>query len=306
MSAEAAAPPTTPRPYRAPWPAVLGLIGLDYFSTIAYQPSIAVEGAGLLAPLATAGLVLLTCLGVLPVYAYVVGHSPPGQGSIALLEKRLSHWRGKLLLLIVLGFAATNFVFTRTLSTADASVHILNNPSAEWQAKLDSWAAGGEKARDLSNHFLWQKCCGFWNRQLVTTLLLLAVNFRVLPLVWYGFTRRTVYAAVAVVGFFILLTVVILASGLGYILQRPELLAAWWAKVRAGDWGIAAPSWAGTDGWSLVKITLWLLPKMALGLSGFEMSLVLMPLVRGAPTTTGSAPRARSPTRANCWSRRLW
>src|SRR5207248_531682 len=138
MSAEVAEPSETAAkpPYRAAWPAVLGLIGLDYFSTIAYQPSIAAEGAGLLAPLATAALVLLTCLGVLPVYAYVAGHSPPGQGSIALLEKRLAHWRGKLVLLVILGFAATNFVFTRTLSTADAAVHVVNNPNTGWQATL--------------------------------------------------------------------------------------------------------------------------------------------------------------------------
>src|SRR5262245_51545005 len=36
--------------YRAAWPLVLGLGGLDYFSTLAYQPSMAVESAGLLAP----------------------------------------------------------------------------------------------------------------------------------------------------------------------------------------------------------------------------------------------------------------
>src|SRR5260221_4757261 len=112
--------PTPPAPsYRTIWPAVLGLVGLDYFSTLAYQPSIAFETAGLLAPLATAAIVLLTCLGALPVYAYVAAKAPPGQGSLALLERLIGGWRGKLLVLILLGFAATNFVFTRTLSTAD-------------------------------------------------------------------------------------------------------------------------------------------------------------------------------------------
>src|SRR5260370_39168173 len=76
ISAEVAALAPQKPGYRAAWPAVLGLIGLDYFSTIAYQPYIAAEGAGLLAPLATAALVLLTCLGVLPIYAYVAGNSP--------------------------------------------------------------------------------------------------------------------------------------------------------------------------------------------------------------------------------------
>jgi hypothetical protein len=64
--------------YSAAWPLILGLVGLDYFSTLAYQPSIAFEAAGLLAPLATAAIVALTLLGALPVYAYIAGHSPPG------------------------------------------------------------------------------------------------------------------------------------------------------------------------------------------------------------------------------------
>src|SRR5262245_37326676 len=102
-----------PQIYRGPWLAILGLVGLDYFSTLAYQPSLAAEAAGPLAPLATAAIVFLTCLGALPVYWYVAGNAPPGQGSMSLLEKRLAGWRGKILILILLGFAATNFVFTR-------------------------------------------------------------------------------------------------------------------------------------------------------------------------------------------------
>src|SRR5438067_1353570 len=78
--------------YRGHWLAVLGLVGLDYFSTLAYQPSIAAEAAGLLAPLATAAIVLLTFLGALPVYLYIAGNAPPGQGSAALIEKHITGW----------------------------------------------------------------------------------------------------------------------------------------------------------------------------------------------------------------------
>jgi len=52
------------------WLWILGLIGLDYFSTLVYQPSTAFEAAGPLAPLATVAVVLLTFCGALPVYAY--------------------------------------------------------------------------------------------------------------------------------------------------------------------------------------------------------------------------------------------
>lgn len=267
--------------YRGHWLAVLGLVGLDYFSTLAYQPSIAVEAAGLLAPLATAAVVLLTLLGALPVYFYIAGNAPPGQGSAALIEKHITGWHGKTLVLILLGFAATNFVFTRTLSTADAAVHVVQNPAPGWQATLDAWGQGGAQAANWLDDPVWKKACAFWDRQLVTTLLLLALNLTLWPLIWFGFTKRLVQASVAVVAAFLALTAVILGSGLLYAARHPELAETWWAAVRAGNWGITRPSWAGTDAWSLVKMSLWLLPKVALGLSGFELSLVVMPLVRG-------------------------
>src|ERR1700732_3878106 len=88
------------------WLWVLCLIGLDYFSTLAYQPSIAFESAGTAAPLATVVVVLVTLLGAVPVYWYVAGRSPHGQGAIGLLERSVHGWFGKLLIVILLGFAA--------------------------------------------------------------------------------------------------------------------------------------------------------------------------------------------------------
>jgi hypothetical protein len=83
-------------------------------------------------------LVALTLFGALPVYHRVAKESPHGEGSIAMLERLLSFWKGKLFVLALLGFAATDFVITMTLSAADASAHLVENPT------LEPWLSGHE------------------------------------------------------------------------------------------------------------------------------------------------------------------
>jgi hypothetical protein len=91
-----------------------------------YQPAIAFLAAGILSPLATIVLVLVTLPGALPVYRRVATESLYGEGSLAMLERIGSWWTGKIL--VLLGFAATDFLITMTLSAADASTHLLENP----------------------------------------------------------------------------------------------------------------------------------------------------------------------------------
>ena len=117
-----------PPEHQSFWLWVMCLTGVDYFSTLGYQPSIAFEAVGLLAPLATIVLIAVTLGCALPVYSRVAEESPLGHGSISMLERLLHGWTAKFLVLILLGFAATDFVITQTLSAADAAEHLIHNP----------------------------------------------------------------------------------------------------------------------------------------------------------------------------------
>ena len=235
------------RPHHtAPWWQVMCLTGVDYFSTLGYQPSIAFIAAGFLSPFATIVIVLLTWLGAVPVYSRIAALSPHGQGSLSVLEERLPRWRGKAVVLCLLGFAATDFVITITLSAADATQHIVENPFVP----------------------------GWLRHQMIVTLVLVAA----LGAVFLKGFREAIWLAVALVVLYIGVNAFVLGHGMVQLWNEPVHLSEWTQNLFEQE----------SNPLMMAAIALWLFPKLALGLSGFETGVALMPLVSG----TGDNERA--------------
>ncbi|WP_312878683.1 APC family permease [Amycolatopsis echigonensis] len=235
-----------------PWWKVMCLTGVDYFSTLGYQPGIAALAAGVLSPLATVVLVVLTLAGALPIYRRVARESPHGQGSIAMLEKLLSRWGGKLLVLALLGFAATDFVITMTLSAADATAHVIENPF------VPAALHGGQ---------VW------------ITLVLIAL----LGAVFLKGFAEAIGVAVVLVGVYLALNVVVVVTALVHVFGAPQLIVDWQNLLISEH----------PNPWLMVGVALVVFPKLALGLSGFETGVSVMPLVRGASGDTEADPVGR-------------
>ena len=227
------------KPHAASWWKVMCLTGVDYFSTLGYQPSIAFIAAGALAPMATLVLVFLTLFGALPVYRRIAALSPNGQGSLSVLEERLPRWRGKAVVLVLLGFAATSFIITITLSAADATAHIIENPFVP--------------------HWM--------HHPVGLTLFLLAA----LGAIFLKGFKEAIWLAVGLVGLYLAVNVFVVVY---------ELRALFWHPTAVNDWSRLL--WAEyPNPWMMIAMAVILFPKLALGLSGFETGVAIMPLVKG-------------------------
>ena len=227
------------------------LTGVDYFSTLGYQPGIAFLAAGALSPIATLVLVLLTLLGALPIYNRVAAESPHGNGSISMLEHLLPGWQAKLFVLVLLGFVATDFIITITLSAADATAHIVENP--------------------FTPHFL--------HNRIAITLFLIAF---LCAIFLKGF-KEAIGVSVLSVGAYLLLNCVVLGVGFYELGTHPAAFS---------DWKKALFTAHGSP-LAMIGVALIVFPKLALGLSGFETGVVVMPLVKGYETDTEENPVGR-------------
>ena len=227
-----------PEPVHAWW-RVMCLTGVDYFSTLGYQPGIAFLAAGVLSPIATLILVLVTLFAALPLYRRVASASPNGQGSIAMLERLFPEWGGKVFVLVLLGFASTDFIITMTLSAADAAAHFIHNPFAP--------------------HWL--------SSQMLVTLILLTA----LSAIFLNGFKEAIGIAVVLVGVYLALNAVVTVKAIQEVLAHPELLPRWREALFAQH-----SNWL-----AMLGVSLLLFPKLALGLSGFETGVAVMPLISG-------------------------
>lgn len=290
------APPTKPQaasevPFRAAWPWVLCVIGLDYLSTLAYQPSLAFAAAGRLAPLVTVLVACVTLFLALPVYWYIAGRSPHGGGSTALLERVIPGWFGKFLLLVLLAFGAVDLVFTRTFSAAAAAEHLTFNPHPQWQQTLDAATRHGEGWRQQLPDWVKDHSEGLWHRQTVVALVVIVLSTVAGLIFFKGYTRNFVRLAALTVLLYLAMTLVVVGSSVAYLIDRPQLVEAWWADVWAGNWKPGVEAKPSGDWGALLGACVPLLPALCLGLSGFELTLMAMPLVRGKKGDTVEKPR---------------
>jgi len=235
------------------WLRVMCLTGVDYFSTLGYQPAIAFLAAGVISPFATLVLVALTLFGALPVYRRVAQESFRGEGSIAMLERLLPWWGGKLFVLVLLGFAATDFMITITLSAADAGAHAAENP-------LMPVALRGAQ----------------FPITVVLILLLGAVFLK-------GF-RDAIGVAVLLVAVYLAMNAVVVVDGVIEVVRQPQVVTHWSNALTAAS---------GGNPLVLVGIALIVFPKLALGLSGFETGVAVMPQVSGVEQDERGRPVQR-------------
>ncbi len=242
-----------PHHHTHPWYKVMCLTGVDYFSTLGYQPGIAFLAAGALSPVATLILILLTLFGALPIYSKVAAASPNGEGSISMLEALLTRWESKVLVLVLLGFAATDFIITITLSAADATAHIIENPFTQ--------------KYDYLHHEVW------------ITLVLIGT----LSAVFLKGFKEAVGIAVFLVVIYLALNAVVVSVGLYELSQHAGLIPEWRTKLFT----------AHSNPAGMIGAAILVFPKLALGLSGFETGVAVMPLVKGDPTDTPTHPLGR-------------
>lgn len=124
-----------------------------------------------------------------------------------MLEKLLPFWRGKIFVLILLGFVATSWIITITLSAADATVHLLENPFVP--AALEGQAVT------------------------ITVILLLILGGVFL----LGFSEA-VTVAIPLVAVFLALNATVIGVGIYDIVTNPIALDGWLAALTStgGDW----------------------------------------------------------------------
>ncbi|MBX9790480.1 MAG: hypothetical protein K2Y37_16290 [Pirellulales bacterium] len=193
-------------------------------------------------------------------------------------------------MLTLLGFAASDFVITRSLSLADAAIHLIDNPH-------------GQRLFDRLQTNRWVDTSTWWpplagaahylaDRQVAITLGLSIVSFALWQLFKNGMARRMLQLTALAVACYLIVNALVIGSGLVYVAQHPATWQGWRdalfvAEEATSQGGDHASAWL----WTWLGVGLWTFPQMALGLTGFEMIMTVTPAVSGA---TGGKPGSRA------------
>src|SRR5262249_48688763 len=146
-------------------------------------------------------------------------------------------------------------------SAADAAVHLIQNPHWVMDVPTDD-----EKTRQAIY---------------VTSFLLMLLGASFMR----GF-REVIGLAVVIVGVYMLLSAVVIGAGVAKLVEHPEHFQQFLNHVQAGEWHLKESErpLVGTGLLTIIAISLLIFPKLALGLSGFETGVAVMPLVKGNTT----------------------
>ena len=262
-------PPSREASHTAPWYWTLWLTGVDYFSSLGYAPSLAVAAAGFLAPAATVLLVLVTLVCLVPTYAMVARHSHEGEGSIKMIERLTAGWGrlgwiGKMAVLSLIGFAMTGFVLTITISASDAAQHVLQNPY-------------------LGERYDWLR-----HPVRLTAFIIAMVG----AVFWRGF-KEAIGLAAAIAIPYVILNAVTIGAALAYLAENPDLVTSWWHRlihldpvdlrgvVQRIDPEHPLPALGVSGVFAIVIVSVLVFPRLALGMSGFETGVSVMPHIAG-------------------------
>ena len=204
---------------------------------------------------------------------------PGGQGSLGIVERLFRGWRGKTLILILLGFAATDFTMLKTLSLADASVHVLNKHEGlrrEGAKQVVGWV------KNCTDEYCGPEIGLYIDEQLIVTIVLGIVGYVFWFILRKGFSRNVMILAVPIVVLYLLLTGILIAR------RRLDSLSASRNRHRvdrstaARRIGPCRRSRTATKAGACWRCSAcWHCRTSRWDLSGFELSMILMPQVQG-------------------------
>ena len=110
------------------------------------------------------------------------------------------------LVLLLLGFAATDFIMLKTISLADAAAHVIKGEELGWLSAVARWLA------DLSTTYFGPTFTSYFTEQLIVTLILGFLGFLFWFLLRHGFNRNVIAIAVPLVAVYLILNGIIIGA----------------------------------------------------------------------------------------------